>query len=78
MSERLRYQPPEERREGPLPKTADFHYPYRGYWDEGGICRVRFFAAAELPPVIVVSQLEECRNTSITNMAEYVRPDRRV
>lgn len=72
MSERLRYQPPEERREQPLPKTADFRYAYRGYWDEGGICRVRLFEQATLPPVIVVSQLEENKNTSITNMAEYI------
>lgn len=72
MSERISFVPPEERREQPLRKTADFKYAYRGYWDEGGICRVRFFAMPELPPVIVVSQLEECRNTSITNMAEYI------
>ncbi|MDQ6832693.1 MAG: hypothetical protein M3008_04785 [Chloroflexota bacterium] len=72
MSERLRYRPPEGRGERPLPKTADFRHPYRGYWEDGGICRVRFFATPELPPVIVVSQLEECRNTSITNMTEYI------
>lgn len=72
MSERMRFVPPEERGERPLPKTADFRYLYRGYYDEGGICRVRLFAKATLPPVIVVSQLEENRNTSITNMAEYI------
>jgi len=72
MSERFRFVPPEERGERPLPKTADFHYAYRGYYDEGGICRVRLFQAKTLPPVIVVSQLEENRNTSITNMAEYL------
>jgi hypothetical protein len=72
MSERMRYQPPEERHERPLPKTHDFRYAYRGYWDDGGICRVRLFAAPERPPLIVASQLEENRNTSITNMAEYI------
>ncbi len=72
MSERMRFVPPEERGEQPLPKTADFQYPYRGYWDDGGICRVRLFERATLPPVIVVSQLEENRNTSITNMTEYI------
>jgi hypothetical protein len=70
MSERLRSQPPEQER--PLPKTADFRYAYRGYWDDGGFCRVRLFAAPARSPLIVVSQLEECRNTSITNMAEYL------
>ncbi len=71
MSERLRYRPPEEESR-PLPKTADFRYAYRGYYDEGGICRVRLFAEEWRPPVILVSQLEENRNTSITNMPEYL------
>lgn len=31
MSERFRFVPPEEREGGPLPKTADFRYAYRGY-----------------------------------------------
>jgi len=70
MSERLRYRPPEGER--PLPKTADFRYAYRGYYDDGGICRVRLFTEEQRPPVIVVSQLEENRNTSITNMSEYI------
>ncbi|MHB8647559.1 MAG: hypothetical protein ACYDAR_17400 [Thermomicrobiales bacterium] len=72
MSERYRSVPPEEREERPLPKTADFRYAYRGYYDDGGICRVRLFTAEQRAPVIVVSQLEENRNTSITNMAEYI------
>jgi len=72
MSERYRFVPSEERGERPLPKTADFRYAYRGYYDEGGICRVRLFVEEERPPVVVVSQLEENRNTSITNMAEYI------
>jgi len=71
MSERFRYVPPEEE-SWPLPKTADFHYAYRGYYDEGGLCRVRLFRAETRPPVVVVSQLEENRNTSVTNMAEYL------
>ncbi len=72
MSERLSFMPPEEREERPASKTADFRYAYRGYWDEGGICRVRLFDAQTRPPVIVVSQLEENRNTSITNVCEYL------
>jgi len=71
MSERLRYRPPEEESR-PLPKTADFRYAYHGYYDEGGICRVRLFGDTRRPPLILVSQLEENRNTSVTNMAEYI------
>jgi hypothetical protein len=70
VSERLAYHSPEEER--PLPKIEDFHYAYPGYYDDGGICRVRLFTAGERVPVIVVSQLAENRNTSITNMAEYL------
>jgi hypothetical protein len=70
MSERFSYRPPEGER--PLSRTADFRYAYRGYWDDGGICRVRLFQGGERPPVILVSQLAENRNTSITNMAEYL------
>lgn len=76
MSEILRYIPPEAR-EGPLPKTHDYTYRYRGYWDDDGICRVRIFQDGTRTPVIVASQLPENTSTSITNMAEYVRPDRR-
>ena len=72
MSERYRYVPPEERGERPLTKTADFRHAYRGYYDEGGICRVRLFQKEHLPPVVAVSRLEENRNTSVTNMAEYI------
>ncbi len=35
MSERFRYRPPEERESRPLPKTHDFRYAYRGYYDAG-------------------------------------------
>jgi len=72
MSERFSYIPPEEREHRPLLKTHDFRYVYRGYYDDGGICRVRLFQDAVQPPVILVTQLEECRNTSITNMSEYL------
>ena len=72
MSESLRYRPFEERSERPLMKVADFRHAYRGYYDEGGVCRVRLFQKATLPPLAVVSQLDENKNTSITNMAEYL------
>ena len=72
MSERFRSTAARRTGERPLLKTADFRYAYRGYYDEGGICRVRLFEKGGLPPVVAVSQLEENRNTSITNMAEYL------
>lgn len=77
MSERFRFVPPEEREPRPLPKTADFTHTYQGFarrytWDAGGTCRVRFFQAPQHPPLIVVSQREENRKTSVTNMAPYL------
>jgi hypothetical protein len=71
MSERFRFPPPElEPR--PLPKVRDMVYPYRGYWDDDGLCRIRLFAADGRTPVIVASELPENRSTSVTNMAEYL------
>lgn len=72
MSERFSFVPPEERERRPLPKTHDFRYAYRGYYEDGGICRVRLFQDAVQPPIILVTQLAENRNTSITNMCEYL------
>ncbi len=72
MSERFSSIPPEERERGPLPKTHDFRYVYRGYYDEGGICRVRLFQDHVQSPIMLITQLEENRNTSITNMAEFL------
>jgi hypothetical protein len=53
-------------------KTLDYVHHYRGYWSEGGRCRVRIFREEEQLPVVVCSQLPENDNTSVTNMAEYL------
>jgi hypothetical protein len=50
----------------------DYRYAYRGYHSEGGICRVRIFEQEGSVPVIIVSELTENTNTSITNMCEYL------
>lgn len=56
----------------PLIETHDYQYRYHGYWEPGGVCRVRIFEGEDRPPVVLVSQLPETRNTSITNLAEYL------
>src|SRR5688500_3340016 len=53
-------------------KTHEFLHRFRGYWSDGGICRIRVFEAAGLIPVIVCSEREENQNTSVTNLAEYL------
>ena len=54
-------------------KTHDYEHRYRGYWSDGGRCRVRIYRRGEGEPTVVVcSQLPENDNTSVTNMAEYL------
>src|SRR5918993_4176098 len=52
--------------------THDYTHRYRGLWTEGGVCRVRVYDAPDATPVIVVTELPENENTSITNLMEYL------
>jgi len=63
--------------ERPLPfpaaiPTHDDEHGYRGYHRAGGICRVRVFEPAGRLPVIMVTELPENPNTSVTNIAEFL------
>ncbi len=53
-------------------KTHDYVHRYRGYWSDGGKCRIRIYRGEGELPVVVCSQLPENTNTSVTNMAEYL------
>jgi hypothetical protein len=53
-------------------KTHDYIHYYRGYWSEGGKCRIRIYRLHGDEPVVICSQLTENKNTSVTNMAEYL------
>jgi hypothetical protein len=53
-------------------KTHDYLHHYRGYWSEGGVCRIRIYQERGRHPVVICSQLPENNNTSVTNMAEYI------
>lgn len=53
-------------------KTLDVRFGFRGYWAEGGVCRIRVYDAPGLVPVVVCSEVEENTNTSVTNLAEYL------
>jgi hypothetical protein len=53
-------------------KTHDSIHHYRGYWSDGGKCRIRIYQEDGRAPVVVCSQLPDNDNTSITNMAEYL------
>jgi hypothetical protein len=53
-------------------KTHEYTYYYRGYWSDGGKCRIQAYQEADHDPVVICSQLPDNDNTSITNMAEYL------
>ena len=56
----------------PLSKTHDYPYAYRGYYDPGGMMRVRIFAAEERPPLILARQLPDRAATAVSNLIEYL------
>jgi hypothetical protein len=53
-------------------KTHDHIHYYRGYWSDGGRCRIRIYQGGVRVPVVSCSQLPDNDNTSVTNMAEYL------
>jgi hypothetical protein len=55
-----------------MKKTYDYVHHYRGYWSDGGRCRIRIYREEGHAPVVICSQLQDNENTSVTNMAEYL------
>ena len=55
-----------------MKKTHDYIHRYRGYWYDGGKCRIRIYREEGRSPVVICSQLPDNDNTSVTNMAEYL------
>jgi hypothetical protein len=53
-------------------KTHDYTHYYRGYWSDGGRCRIRIYREDGQVPVVICSQLPDNSNTSVTNMVEYL------
>jgi hypothetical protein len=53
-------------------KTHDYIHHYRGYWSDGGRCRIRIYQEQGQNVVVICSQLPENKGTSVTNMAEYL------
>jgi hypothetical protein len=56
-------------------KTVDVRHHFRGIWSDGGVCRVRVYEALARPPVVVLSELDENCNTSVTNLIEHLAYD---
>jgi hypothetical protein len=53
-------------------RTHDYVHRYRGFWTDGGVCRVRVYQAPDRTPVVVCTELPENENTSVTNLAPYL------
>jgi hypothetical protein len=53
-------------------KAHDYVHHYKGYWSDGGRCRIRIYREEGRAPVVICSQPPDNPNTSITNMAEYL------
>lgn len=51
-------------------KTLDTIHHYRGYWHDGGICRLRIFERDGALPIVVATELPHNTNTSVTNISE--------
>ena len=55
-----------------MKKTHDYIHHYRGYWSDGGKCRIRIYHEEGRAPMVICSQLADNDNTSVTNIAEYL------
>src|SRR5688572_24308336 len=64
--------PRKDRGRVPVKKTHDYIHYYRGYWSDGGKCRIRIYRDDRRAPIVSSSQLPDIDNTSVTNMAEYL------
>ena len=42
-------------------------FTYAGYWSQDGVCRIRIFTAPDQVPVVVATELDDNRGTSVTN-----------
>ncbi len=55
-----------------MKKTHDYIHYYRGYWSDGGKCGIKIYREDDHVSLVICSQLADNRNTSVTNMAEYL------
>jgi hypothetical protein len=51
-------------------KTHDYIHHYRGYWSDGGRCRIRIYHEDCPAPVVICSLLPDNTNTSVTYVAD--------
>lgn len=64
--------PPQPELPAPATLLIDERYEYRGYHSDGGVTRVRLYDRQAASPVMLLTELPENTNTSLTNMLEYL------
>ena len=67
--------PTPERESSPRQLVHDDLFTYAGYWSQDGVCRIRIYTAPDEVPVVVATELDDNRGTSITNMSEFLAAD---
>jgi hypothetical protein len=53
-------------------KLLETEHQFRGFYTDGGICRIEVYTADARPPLVVATELPENPVASITYMAEYL------
>lgn len=64
--------PPQPELPAPATLLIDERYEYRGYYSAGGVTRVRLYDRQDAAPVMLLTELPENANTSVTNLLEYL------
>jgi hypothetical protein len=55
-----------------MKKIHDCIHYYRGYWSDGGKCRIRIYQEEGWAPVVICSELPNNPGGSITNSVEVI------
>jgi hypothetical protein len=53
-------------------KTHDYIHRYRGYWSDGGKCRIRIYREDGCVPVVICSELPNNDGSSVTYSAHQI------
>ena len=55
-----------------MKRTHDYIHFFRGYWSEGGKCRIQSYQEDGRAPVVICSELPNNGGTSVTYAAEQL------
>jgi hypothetical protein len=55
-----------------MPKVLDELHTFHGFHTPGAVCRVRIWLGERAAPAVVLTELPENKNTSVTNLVEQI------